>query len=195
MPRDVDGLWIGDRRVALAPKTKASFPLAFGEALVLKRGTAAVGVRVLWSRGVGEREPAVALVNDGNEPGVVRLTVTHYEGPSPAPTVVGAGAAFWVRVGSGLKDDAAFQAWRNRFSKAKADVRLEATKIALKADAAESSAPRASVEIAAGYPKGDDAAVVPNPVRSVLELNGVDRGRKILMPLEIPAPAPAAQSR
>ncbi|MBE3099211.1 MAG: hypothetical protein IMZ44_19010 [Planctomycetes bacterium] len=195
MPRDVDGFWIGDMRIILKPGAKVTLPLKAGQALVLRRGTAAVGVRVPWARGVGEKEATVALVDDGNNYGVVRLTVTHYEGKEPPATVVGAGAALWVRVGSGLKDDAAFQKWRSDFARAEYRGDADEKSLSIKAQAADRSSPEASVEIKAGYPKGDGAAVVPAPARCVLELDGVDVGRSILAPLNVPAPAPAVQNR
>ncbi|MFA7006726.1 MAG: hypothetical protein WC429_21980, partial [Verrucomicrobiia bacterium] len=77
MPLAVDGFWIGGRRVEFQPGKAAEFPLKAGEAVVLRKGTAAVGVRVPWARDLAGHAATAALVYDANAFGAVRLTVTH----------------------------------------------------------------------------------------------------------------------
>ncbi len=194
MPRAVDGFWVGDRQVKFEGQTPATFPVKIGEPVVLRKGTAAVGLRVTWSQGVAGKDAPAALVYDGNEFGVVRLTVTHYDGKEATPSVVGAGAALWVRVGSGLRTDAAFDAWRKAFAAAKADGAVASGKVGLKAGGLDGP-----LAIEVEYPAPKSATVDPPLSRAVLELDGEDIGAKILADLDAvknrppaaTAPAPA----
>ena len=180
MPRDVDGFWIGDRQVTLKADAPATCAVADGEALVLRKGTAAVGIRVPWTRGVEGKPASVALVDDGNAYGVVRLTVTHYESrQAVVPSVEGAGAAFWVRVGSGLATDEAFHAWRRQFSGEKAGAETASGKLSVTAAGADGP-----ISIQAAYPAGGIPVADPPPARTILDMNGEDIGRRILAPLE-----------
>jgi hypothetical protein len=180
IPRGVDGFWIDDRQVTLKADAPAAFPIADGEALVLRKGTAAVAIRIPWTRGVEGKPAAVALVDDGNAYGVVRLTVTHYESKQAVvPTVEGAGAAFWVRVGSGLATDEAFHAWRRQFSGAKTGADAASGKLSITAAGGDGP-----ISIQAAYPAGGAPATEPAPARTILDMNGEDIGRRILAPLE-----------
>lgn len=183
-PRDVDAIRVGSQRITLKAASPQTVPLGAGEALAFRRGTAAVGVRVPWARGVGGTAASAAFVDDGNEHGVVRLTVTHYEGAQPPPTVAGAGAVLWVRVGSGLKDDAAFQRWLSQFAAARFVEGADPKTLAFQADAADGA-----VSIKAAYPTGENAAADPPPVRAVLDADGDDIGRRILAAVAPPRPA------
>jgi len=131
MRRNVDSFWIGDKKVALSAPETAEFAVCMNESVVLKLGTAAVGVRIPWAVGISDKPAAIALVNDGNDYGAVRLTVSHpgiftpddikstEDRPRSRPA-----AAIWVRVGSGLDTEEKFTAWRRDFAlaTAKADV-------------------------------------------------------------------------
>ena len=191
MPRDVDGFWIGDRQVTMKAGTPGTFPLKIGEPLVLKRGAAAVGVRIVWANAVSGKEATVAFVDDGNSYGVVRLTVTHYGSQEPPASVVGAGAAMWVRIGSNLATDAAFAAWRKQFAAAKAEAATDAGRLVLKA--AGSDGP---LKIETTTPKGENTQIDPPPARCVIEVDGKDIGREILERNPVtPLPAVAPQKR
>jgi hypothetical protein len=191
MPRDVDGFWIGDRQITLKAGAPATFPLNDGQALVLRKGSAAVGVRVVWAKAVGGKEPTVAFVDDGNTYGVVRLTVTHYESQEPPASVLGAGAAMWVRVGSHLATDAAFAAWRKQFAEARAEAATDDPRLTLKAAGVDGP-----LLIETTCPKGENTQVGPPPARCVLEVDGKDIGREILERNPVPPlPPPAPQKR
>ena len=179
MPREVDGFWIGDERISIRPDTPATFPLKAGQPLILRKGTAAVGVRVPWALAVGGKPAPAAFVYDGNKYGVVRLTATHYESKDPAPSVVGAGAALWVRVGGGLETDEAFHAWRRQFADARADAMLTSGKLRISAAGADGP-----LTIDAAYPDGASTRTDPAPARTILELNGEDIGRRFLENVE-----------
>lgn len=181
MPRDVDGFWIGERRVDLGGKEPKSFEVPGGEPVVLRRGTAAVGVRVAWSRGLdGEAAPA-KLVYDGNKHGAVRLTVVHEAdmdamklrqaiGSGPHP-----GAAFWMRIGSDLKTDEAFDKWRREFAKARAHARAEVKDVSIRVAANDGP-----IVLTAKAPYLRPDRIEPIPKRCVLALDGRDLGREIL---------------
>jgi hypothetical protein len=179
MPREADGFWIGDRRIEFKEAAAATFPLKPGEALVLRKGAAAVGVRVVWACGVGGKDAPAALAWDGNKYGVVRLTVTHYDGKELLPPVAGAGAALWVRVGGGLAGDEAFHAWRKAFAEARATADVAARGLRL---TAVGTSGMLSIEV--GYPDGGPPSLFPPPARAVLELDGDDIGRKLLADTE-----------
>ena len=53
LPRDVDGLWLRGQPLKwprVNPNTTVRFTIAAGDPLVLRKGSAAVGLRVVWSR-------------------------------------------------------------------------------------------------------------------------------------------------
>ena len=160
LPRDVDAFYIGAERVP----GFGAIPLAPGQALVVRKGATAVGIRVPWTR---DNAP-IALVDDGNDLGAVRLTVQHAVRP-------GAAAALWVRIGSGLATDAAFDAWRRAFAEAGVEMVADAKMLRLRV-AGEDGA--VSIVAAAPFMKG--AMYEPAPRRVVLEIDGVDVGRRIL---------------
>ncbi|MBN1341415.1 MAG: hypothetical protein JXQ73_01980 [Phycisphaerae bacterium] len=184
MRRDVQGFWIGDRPVDLRGKQPKSFDVPDGQAVVLREGTAAVGIRVPWSRNVDGKPARRQLVYDGNAFGVVRLTVTHHgtsgeslrkevgQGPEP-------GAALWVRVGSGLKSDQDFQAWRRAFADASVQVKADASDVRVEAAASEGP-----IVLAASTPYRLIREWVPKPERFLLALDGKDLGREIIERIE-----------
>ena len=115
--RQNDGIWLNGKSPDLTEATKdkpARTALDIAEPLVVRYGTAAIGIRVLWARAQDATPPAMALVDDGNEFGAMRLTIDHRR-PSVSTQ---AGAAFWARVGSGLVTDEKFHAWRSAFEAA-----------------------------------------------------------------------------
>jgi len=176
MPMKVDSIWIGERQIK--PEGNKTFrePVRPGEALVLRKGDAVFGVRVVWSRGLDGREGRIFLIDDGNPYGALRLAVEHV-GDGDEPTFKGnnAGAAFWVRIGSGLKTDAEFADWRRNFEAASATVNAASNHIQL--SVAGTGGP---VSIAAKAPWDAPETLEPAPTRAALELNGEDIGGKIL---------------
>lgn len=172
MPRDVDAFFVGDQRVDLAGKAPVSIPVAFGQPVVLRRGTAAVGIRVLSARTCAGEAAPVALVYDGNAFGAVRLTVDHRIGaarPAHPPA-----AALLVRVGSEL-DDQKFKQWLQRFAQSPASAALKDD--SLHADAGDLS-------ILADAPFDGVPTLNPPPARVVLEIDGKDVGRDLLQRVE-----------
>lgn len=177
VPRDIDGLWLHGQRSELPRATDAAagrVPVGIGEALVLRRGTAAVGLRVVWARAQDGMPADVALVDDGNTVGAVRLTVEHRRSNADA----NAGAAFWVRVGGGLRSDDAFNAWRAAFEQA------VPTTIEVSSDRVHLAVPglAGNVSLAAEAPflRTSVVRLDPAPSRAVLELDGQDIGRELL---------------
>ena len=125
LPLDVEEIWLGGEPVRFTRGAPASYPLQPGAALVVRQGTALVGVRVPWSRAVDGSSASVALVCDRENFGAMRLTVTHHVGTAARPGAELPGAAFWVRIGSAVTTPAALTRWRNEF--AAAAVTVEAT--------------------------------------------------------------------
>ena len=172
-PRDVDGIWIGAQQTEI--DSGRSLPLPPGSTLVFREGTAAVGIRVPWSQGQNGKPAPAALVNDGNPYGVLRLTVSHHA--SEKQTV--AGAALWVRIGSGLVDDAAFAAWRENFAQSAADVTADSNGVRARIQGSDGPV---AVGVSAPYRGG--GTLLPAPSAAVLELDGKDIGRHILSRIE-----------
>lgn len=175
MPHDVDGFWIGDRRLDLDKNKTVAIPLHAGEALTLRKGGAAVGVRLAWARDCAGQPATATFVYDGNEYGAVRLTVDHHLNPASVNLKNPPGAAFWVRVDEGLEGDAAFTRWREAF--AAAELRASATADKINVHAAGLDGPLA-VGVAAPFKKATQ--IEPPPARVVLELDGEDVGKNIL---------------
>ncbi|MFM8494141.1 MAG: hypothetical protein ACKOEM_01260 [Planctomycetia bacterium] len=177
VPRDLDGIWLRGRRVDLPRATEAAparVSVALGDPLVLRKGSAAVGLRVVWARSRDGTPAEAALVDDGNRVGALRVTVEHRRDQSLA----GAGAAFWVRVGGGLESDAAFTAWRAAFEQA------TPTTLEISPERIHLVVPglAGAVLIAAKAPFSRTSTVSfdPAPSRAVLELDGHDIGRELL---------------
>ena len=184
LPVGVDGLWIGDRRVEIERGKPLESVVLPGQAVVVRSGTAAAGVRVVWARDANGQPAGVKLVYDPKEcDAAMRLTVKHHvvEGPQKAPQ--DAGAAFWVRVGSGLKDDQAVAAWRRQFAASEAQVTAEGRALDIRVQGVGGVL---SLKTAPPY---GECSVEPPSSRAVLELNGEDIGRRILQ--KVPATAPA----
>jgi hypothetical protein len=176
MPMDVDSFWIDDRRIDFSKSQPSSVAIKPGEVVSLRKGTAALGLRVAWSRGLDGREAPSILTYDGNKFGAVRLAVEHVaEGQRPVFSGVNPGAAFWLRVGSALKTDEEFSRWRRQF--AAADAQVQATADAIRMNVTGADGP---VSLAASAPWSEPESLEPRPTRSVLELDGVDIGQKIL---------------
>jgi hypothetical protein len=176
MPVDVDSLWVGERRVQINPGAATEAPVKPGESVALAKGAATVGVRVVWGRDVEGKASSVRLVYDPNESKVaMRLTVTHHVSPGPQSGGRNAGAAFWVRVGSGLKDDAARDAWRKQFAAAQATVEATAERVKLVAAGVDGP-----LSVEAASPFAESVAVDPPWSKAVLELDGEDLGKGIL---------------
>ena len=176
MPRDVDEFWVGGERVVFDGRS-ADHALAAGQALVLRQGTAAVGIRVVWARDREGKDVSAHLVDDGNLFGVVRLTIDHrwVRGLSPSA----AGAAFWIRVGSGLDTDDAFNAWRAAFAASAVEVRADAAGIAIRVAGQDGP-----LSITAAPPFTVATTVEPAWPRHLLACDGVDVGRRLLSELE-----------
>jgi hypothetical protein len=176
MPMEVDSFWIDDRRVEFAKNEPSRVTVKPGEVVSFRKGTAALGLRVPWSRGLDGREAPIILIYDGNKYGAARLAVEHVAaGDKPVFHGVNPGAAFWIRTGSGLKTDEDFFQWRRLF--AAADAQVEATPGGIRMKMAGTDGP---VSLAAGAPWSEPESLEPKPTRSVLELNGDDIGQKIL---------------
>ena len=177
VPRDVDGIWLRGRPSELPRATEAAptrIPVPAGDPLVLRKGSAAIGLRVVWARAQDGAPADVALVDDGNQVGALRLTVEHRRDQATAS----AGAAFWVRVGGGLGSDEAFTAWRTAFEQA------VPTTVEVSSDRIHLAVPglAGAVAITADPPFSRTSFVRldPAPSRAVLELDGRDIGRALL---------------
>jgi hypothetical protein len=116
----------------------------------------------------------VALADDGNRVGALRLTVEHRRDQATAS----AGAAFWVQVGGGLGRDEAFTTWRTAFEQA------VPTTVEVSSDRIHLAVPglTGAVAITAESPFSRTSFVRldPAPSRVVLELDGQDIGRELL---------------
>lgn len=181
LPRDVEGIWIAGKRQAVsgtATATPTRTPVAIGDPLVIRKGSAAVGLRVIWARAQDGAPADAALVEDGHAVGALRLTVEHRRS---SPTAE-AGAALWVRVGGGLDDDAKFTTWRESFERAVPE-RVEATPQTIRLAVPGRGGP---VAISADAPFASSGRVLlePAPSRAVLELDGLEIGRPLLETVE-----------
>jgi hypothetical protein len=183
MPREVDGLWIGGTPFPPIDGKATDLvrrSVGVGEAVVIRKGLAAVGLRIAWARARDGQVAEAAIVADqeGKAVAAMRLTIEHRRGSPREP----AGAALWVRVGGGLATDEAFDRWRLDFERSKAS-RVEITAERLHVVVPGRGGP---VAITAESPFGDAAPVVlePAPSRAVLELDGIEVGRPLLAQAE-----------
>jgi hypothetical protein len=172
MPRDVDAIYAGERKIEFVRGESQTIPLDSNTPVFLRKGTAAVAARVPVSRTAAGETAPVALVWDDNEWGAIRVTVDHRQAAQSGK--VAPLAAFQVRVGSEL-DEAGFTAFRREFAAARCEAELEPDRISLRAPAGATG-----LGIAATAPWAQPSQLLPAPPRAVLEIDGVDVGRKLL---------------
>ena len=175
LPGDADEVWADGRRLIVSPVSTPHHPLQPGEALVFRKGAAVVGIRVPWTKGLDGSAAPVALIDDGNTYGAARLTVAHHTTARGAS----AGAAFWVRVGSGIHTDEAFARWRQDFADANAIVETPGDTLRIRVEGQDGPV---LVRVVAPYRSG--TYLLPTPSSAVLELDGEPLGRRILEKVE-----------
>lgn len=179
MPQEVDGFWIGGRRLE-TPKDKPwKYAVQPGEALVLRKGTAAVGVRLPWTRGLDGRDAPASFEFDGNKFGAVRLTVSHHGSSANGSGTGRAGAAFWVRIGSELASDAAFEKWRSQFASARAENNVADDRVRVSVGGADGL-----VCVGADAARSAAFGLEPSPPRALLAVDGEDLGKRLLQDVE-----------
>ncbi len=198
--RDHQGLWVGERPVIfqaadLLEPTRVE--VAWDEPVVIRYGSAAVGLRVVGAQQRDGRPASIAVVDDANPHGALRLSVDHeLSEPGaatprglPDPTVAEAAvAAIWVRVGSGLHDQAAFDAWRAEFAAAESRIDLS---YAIREARPEGQEPRFQLQVEGsegplrlgiqGIARGAaQVQLEPPPAKAILEIDGQAVGRPLL---------------
>jgi hypothetical protein len=164
-PADVDEVYIAGKLAHIGKKGEYEVPA--GAPVVLRFGTAAVGLRVPWARTTAGRPAPTMIVNDGNKFGALRLTVQH---GNPSAGIGGAGVALAVRIGSRL-DAKDFTAWRKKF---------EADAVQVSSDDQKLSVASGMVKVEANPAKLTPLNVVPVPCQTALEIDGREVGRPIL---------------
>lgn len=178
--RNPDAVWVGARRVHPArgtPQKPERIPLAAGESLVLQYGSALVGIRAVWSRDQRGTPALSALVDDG-QPLAMRFTLEH-KSTEKNPSAECPGAAIWVRVGSGLSDERAIDAWRKDFSNAKPSVEIGREAFRLTVPGVEGNV---ALKCRSPFGPGDLLELTPAPSAAVLAVDGRDLGRALFPP-------------
>ena len=174
--KKLDSLWINETRVAFVDKKPSKFPVATGSAVFLRQGTAVIGIRVPWTRGQDGGASPVSIVDDNNAFGAARLTVAHVWIDSSNRTArAHAGAAFWLRVGSGIESDEAFAAFRKAFNAAPSEVAVTPDSLRIRVTGLAQP-----LSISAKEPFDASPVTEPGPPRTVLALDGKDLGRALL---------------
>ncbi len=185
LPAAVDGIWVDGEPVVFAPDTPVA--IAVANSVIIRKGTAALGLRVPWARALNGEAAPVALVWDGNEYGATRLTVAHHDlwgVDAPSNNV---GAASWLRVGSGIDTDADLADWRAEFASAAMEADVDDENIRIQIPGSDGP-----VVVAAASPFSGPIELLPTPSRAVLEIDGQAVGREILGDVE-PAKSYVAQ--
>jgi len=175
LPKTADGYWVNERPVVFSERAPLLQPLRPGEALILRQKTAAAAIRIPWARNCSGGPAAVALHWDTNRFGVARITADHQLSSGKLSKAQYPGAAFWIRVASGLENDAAFERWRAQVLKASPRVEATATRLRV-----ETTGAQGLLSVAADAPFTGQPTLQPPPAKVVLEINGEDVGRKIL---------------
>ncbi len=175
-----DGLWIGRRRIDLppgVPDQPSTAPVEAGQAVFARWGSAAAALRVVSASRQDGAPATIRVMDDGNRFGALRLTVNH----RAADKRVDPHIVLWVRIGTGLADDAAFAAWQSGFENAHAEIAADESRIVCRA-AGETSVVALSVEKPFGV--GGRIELTPAPYDGVLGLDGREVGRPVLASLE-----------
>jgi len=176
-PKRIDALWINDTRIDVNGKEPFSRTVPSGASVFLRKGSAAVAIRVPWSRGQDGSDGRISVVDDGNPFGAARLTVSHVwiDPASNTSFRVQAGVAFWLRVGSDLKSDETFAGFRKAFRSAPAKIAVTPT--SLHVQVAGLGQP---LSVDAQAPFTGDPVTSPYPPRMTLALDGQNVGQSVL---------------
>jgi hypothetical protein len=174
MPRKVDAIYVGEQKVDFAPGVPQNIVIKPGEAVFLRKGTAAMGVRAPVARSLNGEAAPIALVWDDNPWDAIRVTVDHQKSERQAKA--NAAAVFQVRVGSEL-DEAAFAGFRRAFAAAQCEVAIPPERISVQAPTITAGK---TLAIVAEAPWAKPSRLKPAPSDAVLEIDGEDVGRKLL---------------
>jgi hypothetical protein len=175
MPLDADEILVGTERVHFVKNQKLRVEVRPGQVVALRKNNAALALRVPWACGSGSSPASIALVYDGNRFGAVRLVVEHGLPSHTTSAAPARGAAFWLRIGSSLRDETAFNSWLKQFTDALFHMDIQPDRIQI--DVSGLSGP---LEVSAEAPWMQPDKLEPAPSRAVLELNGRDVGEEIL---------------
>lgn len=178
LPLDDATFFIGEEQVKFTPQVAAEYPVPPGAAVILRQGTAAVGIKVPFARGLDGKPVGAALACDANPYGAVRLTVNHHTASRRDFSGSFAACSLWVRIGSGLTD-ATFATWRQEF--AQAGCKVDAQPESIRIQAAGVDGP---LGIAAATPFFAPAELEPKFKPFLLAVNGDDMGRRLLQAIE-----------
>ena len=177
LPLTADSIRIGDRPIHFTPSKPAREVVKPGDVISVRQGTAALALRIPWTRGLGGTPASIVLNYDGNNFGAFCLTVEH--GGKPTAGIKNdqpiASAAFWLRVGSGMTDAASFNTWLAKFTKAQATAAGQANRVKVQVEGL--TGPVALDVSLTGTPA---AILNPAPAPVVLEVNGTDLAPQIL---------------
>lgn len=175
-----DGLWVGPSRIDLppgVPDQPSTAAVEIDQTVIARWGTAAVALRVVSANRQDGTPAMIRVMDDGNQFGVLRLTVNHRAATQNTdPHIV-----LWVRIGTGLADEAAFAGWRSQFENARAELAVDDSRIVCRA-AGESGPVAVSIEKPYGI--GGSIELTPPPCPGILELDGREIGRPLLAALE-----------
>ncbi|TWU31166.1 hypothetical protein [Novipirellula artificiosorum] len=151
-------------------------PAQGGTPLVLRYGTACLGIRVVYCRTQSNRQCEINLVDDGRQYGAMRLTVEHQDDTQSIEPAV----AFWVRIGSEL-DEQQFQTWRRAFEQAEpVSVNTLGSDINVAVPGLDGL-----VSVKIRSPQNTPVVrLIPRPSVAVLELDAEDVGAPLLEKLE-----------
>jgi len=169
LPRAIESVWVNDTPLAIS----ATNEIPPGAAVFLRHGTAALGIRIPWSRGQDATPCTFHLFAETNTLNVMRLTVGHSR---LLESTVEAGVAFRLRAGSGL-DDEQFRQFRQAFMAEQ--IKAEATGTAIALTGADG---RLAIRAEAPYLNAPPVTT-PRPPRLMLASDGVEMGRPILAKL------------
>lgn len=173
-PREGTEVWLEGKRSPLAQEV-GSTQMALGTPVFLRYGDAAVGIRVVYAQDLEERSAQLALVNDGNPYGVMRLSIIHSTQP---PTRGRAVAVLWIRVAEGLHD-VGFERFREKFSQGQAVVRRDGDVLDILASG-EETALRLRANVVTRERLSEEAEVQ----EGILWVNGREVGQVILREVE-----------
>jgi hypothetical protein len=170
LPKEVDGLWIGDESIDLARTEPWELHVGVNQPITVRCDTAALGLRVIHAATASGQDAAIRLIFDGNEHGVVRLSILHAAPDEHAAEVHPlTGAVCWLRAGSQLATQADFATWRDAFTAVAA--RIHADSEALNVIVPGDTGP---VAIKVALPRFQVRQLTPQPTQTVLECNGND---------------------
>ena len=186
--RRPDAIWLDGKLLTIpkrTPEKKSEVTIDGSDCLVLRYGSAAVGISIPWVKVQKSGTVDAKIIDDGNSYDCLRISIDHgslVDIENARKDETAAGALLRVRVGSGLSRDADFNGWRKEFQDSQVHLN-ECSARRFQVAASGKDGPL-SIIVESPWDQPSRVQLMPIPYQGVLEVNGKEIGRPLLTAVE-----------